>query len=99
MTPENIRQALLRAHGPMRLGLAGDVPNLVPVLKALRDAKPWSLGEARKQAARLTETGLVGTLVEMEFLALHLRARAVAVAIEPADVVQDGLVQRCDASG
>lgn len=84
VTPENIRQALLQAHGPTRLRLSGDVPNLVPVLQALRSAQELSLGEARAQAAELARTGLIGTLVEMEVLAVHLRRRAVAVSVEPA---------------
>ncbi|ATW52368.1 hypothetical protein CGZ69_01675 [Streptomyces peucetius subsp. caesius ATCC 27952] len=83
-TPENIRQALLQAHGPARLRLSGDVPNLVPVLQALRSARALSLGEARAQAAELAGTGLIGTLVEMEVLAAHLRRRAIAVSVEPA---------------
>ncbi|PCG82367.1 hypothetical protein CIB93_30445 [Streptomyces sp. WZ.A104] len=84
VTPENIRQALLQAHGPARLRLSGDVPNLVSVLQSLRSARELSLGEARAQAAELAETGLVGTLVEMEILAVHLRRRAIAVSVEPA---------------
>ncbi|MFE9636401.1 hypothetical protein [Streptomyces sp. NPDC006463] len=84
VTPENIRQALLQVHGPARLRLSGDVPSLVPVLQALRDARELSLGEARAQATELAETGLIGTLVEMEALAVHLRRRAIAVSVEPA---------------
>ncbi|WP_234439512.1 MULTISPECIES: hypothetical protein [Streptomyces] len=84
VTPENIRQALLQAHGAARLRLSGGVHNLVPVLQALRNARELSLGEARAQAAELAEPGLVGTLVETEILAVHLRRRAIAVSIEPA---------------
>ncbi|OSP30364.1 hypothetical protein B7767_38935 [Streptomyces sp. 13-12-16] len=84
VTPENIRQALLKAHGPTRLRPSGDAPDIVPVLQALRSARHLSLGEARAQAAELTGTGLIGTLVEMEFLAVHLRRRDVAVSVEPA---------------
>lgn len=84
VTPENIRQALLQAHGPARLRLSGDVPSLVPVLQALRSARELALGEARAQATELAETGLIGTLVEMEVLAVHLRRRAIAVSVEPA---------------
>ncbi|MFD0375059.1 hypothetical protein [Streptomyces sp. NPDC127112] len=85
MTPEHIRQALLQAHGPSRLRLSGEVPSLVPVLKALRDAGDGlSLGEARARAWELAAGGLVGTLVEMEVLAVRLRARAVPVTVEPA---------------
>lgn len=84
VTPENIRQALLQAHGPARLRLSGDVPSLVPVLQALRSARELSLGEARAQATELAGVGLIGTLVEMEALAVHLRRRAIAVSVEPA---------------
>ncbi|MDX2561214.1 hypothetical protein PV371_16320 [Streptomyces sp. TX20-6-3] len=83
ITPESIRQALLQAHGPARLRLSGDTPSLVPVLQALRSARELSLGEARAQATELAETGLTGTLVEMEILAVHLRRRAIAVSVEP----------------
>ncbi|MFB7513024.1 hypothetical protein [Streptomyces sp. NPDC056144] len=83
VTPESIRQALLQAHGAARLRLSEDTPNLVPVLQALRRARDMPLAEARTLATRLTETGLVGTLVEMEILAVHLRQRAVAVSVEP----------------
>ncbi|MEV8535189.1 hypothetical protein [Streptomyces sp. NPDC051211] len=83
VTPENIRQALLQAHGPARLRLSGDLPNLVPLLQALRSARELSLGEARAQAAELAATGLIGTLVEMEILAVHLRRRAITVTVEP----------------
>ncbi|MFJ9430052.1 hypothetical protein ACIRQY_10320 [Streptomyces sp. NPDC101490] len=84
VTPENIREVLLQAHGPARLRLSGDVPSLVPVLQALRDAHELSLGEARARATELAETGLIGTLVEMEVLAVHLRNRAIAVSVESA---------------
>ncbi|MGW9448795.1 hypothetical protein [Streptomyces sp. NPDC055632] len=84
VTPEDIRQALLRAHGAVRLRLYGDAPNPVGVLRALRGARELSLGAARAQAAQLAGAGLVGTLVEMEILAVHLRRRAVAVSVEPA---------------
>lgn len=68
-----------------RLRLSADAPNLVPVLQALRDAQELSLGEARAQATQLAETGLIGTLVEMEILAIHLRRRAVSVTVESAE--------------
>lgn len=84
VTPEHIRQALLQAHGPARLRLSGDVPSLVPVLQALRSAQELTLGEAKAQAAELAETGLIGTLVEMEILAIHLRRRAITVTVEAA---------------
>ncbi|OEJ22663.1 hypothetical protein BGK67_00495 [Streptomyces subrutilus] len=84
VTPEHIRQALLQAHGPARLRLSGEVPSLVRVLQALRSAQELSLGEAKAQAAELAETGLIGTLVEMEILAIHLRRRAITVTVEAA---------------
>lgn len=82
VTPEEIRQALLRAHGPARLRLCGDLPSLAPVMRALREVRGASLGEARAQAADLAGNGLTGTLVEMEVLALHLRRRAVEVRVD-----------------
>ncbi|GAA3389636.1 hypothetical protein GCM10017752_14910 [Streptomyces roseoviridis] len=57
--------------------------SLVPVLRALRSARELSVGEARAQAAELAGTGLIGTLVEMEILAVHLRGRAIAVSVAP----------------
>jgi hypothetical protein len=84
VTPDRVRQALLTAHGPVRLGLA-DVPdNLVPVLRALRTTGDLTVAEARARAGELSGTGLFGTLVEMEYLALGLRGRGLAVVLEPA---------------
>ncbi|MFD5490504.1 hypothetical protein ACFWIV_34130 [Streptomyces virginiae] len=54
------------------------------MLQALRNARELALGEARAQAAELAETGLTGTLVEMEILATHLRRRAITVVVEAA---------------
>ncbi|WP_369149115.1 hypothetical protein [Streptomyces sp. R44] len=85
VTPENIRQALLQTHGTARLRLSEDMPNIVPVLQALRDARGRCLGDVRAQAKQLAENGLTGTLVEMEVLAIHLRVRAVEVIVAPAE--------------
>ncbi|BDD72811.1 MULTISPECIES: hypothetical protein [Streptomyces] len=82
VTPEYIRHALLQVHGPAQLRLTGEAPSLVLVLKALREAQELPMGEARARAAQLAASGLVGTLVEMEFLAIHLRKQAVAVAVD-----------------
>ncbi|MFE7127242.1 hypothetical protein [Streptomyces sp. NPDC057617] len=82
VTPEYIRQALLQAHGPAQLRLTEEKPRLALVMKALREAQELTLGEARARAAQLAASGLVGTLVEMEFLAIHLREQAVAVAVD-----------------
>ena len=82
VTPDYIRQALLQAHGSARLRLMGPAPNPVLVLKALREAQELSIEEARARASQLVASGLFGTLVEMEFLAIHLRRRAVAVVVD-----------------
>ncbi|MET9959361.1 hypothetical protein ABZ128_09800 [Streptomyces sp. NPDC006326] len=81
-TPEHIRQALLEAHGLARLRLVETLATLVPVLKGLREAQQLSLGEARRCAAELVDTGLFGTLVEIEFLAIHLRRQNIAVTVD-----------------
>ncbi|MFF0739309.1 hypothetical protein ACFYVL_02815 [Streptomyces sp. NPDC004111] len=82
VTPQHVRQALLRAYGPARLRPDAEVPTLVPVMRALRTGLGLSLGEARARAVELVGTGLVGTLVEMEVLAVRLRSQGVAVRVE-----------------
>ncbi|MDQ0840321.1 hypothetical protein [Streptomyces sp. V1I6] len=42
------------------------------MLQALRSARKLPLGEACVQATQLAETGLIGTVAEMEMLAIHL---------------------------
>ncbi|WP_244809753.1 MULTISPECIES: hypothetical protein [Streptomyces] len=81
-TPEEIRQALLIAHGPARLRLLDARASLVPVLKALREIWDLPFFQARERAGELMEHGLVGTLVEMEFVASRLRGRQVAVEVQ-----------------
>ncbi|MFI5633332.1 hypothetical protein ACIA8E_28885 [Streptomyces sp. NPDC051664] len=81
-TPEVIRNALLAEHGPARLHLADNESNLVPILRALREVLHLSLRQARATASTLKETGLVGTLVEMDFIAAGLQRRSVATTIE-----------------
>ncbi|MEV0194141.1 hypothetical protein AB0I39_37170 [Kitasatospora purpeofusca] len=84
VTPEHIRQALLAAHGPVRLRLAGPPGSgLVPVLRALREVHGLSLVQARAMADELRTVGLTGTLVEMEFLAAGLRRRSVMATVDP----------------
>ncbi|MEU9035375.1 hypothetical protein AB0D45_10835 [Streptomyces sp. NPDC048352] len=80
--PEEIRQALLAQHGFARLRLAAET-NLVPVLRALREMRHLSLGEARLTAAELSGGGLVGTSVEMAHLAEGLRKRSVSTTLVP----------------
>lgn len=82
-TPEEIRRLLLAEHGPARLSLTGAGANLISVTRVLRQAHGLSMGEARDRAAELRTTGLVGTLVEMEWLATALRQRAVEVTVVP----------------
>lgn len=81
-TPEAVRQALLAEHGPARLRLSGDTPGLLPLMQALRETLRLSLGQARAMAAELKESGLLGTMVEMELLAAGLRSRSVAATVE-----------------
>jgi hypothetical protein len=81
--PEEIRQALLTKHGAARLRLANKEASLVPVLRALREMHQLPLGEARLVAADLKAVGLVGTSVEIAYLAEGLRNRSVAVTITP----------------
>lgn len=80
-TPEDIRSALLAEHGPSRLCAVGSAPSLVAVLKVLRDVWEVSLPRARELADELTDTGLVGTLAEMEYLKTRLRTRGVAAEV------------------
>jgi hypothetical protein len=82
--PEEFRQALLTEHGAARLRLADNDTSLVPVLRALREGRHLSLGEARRTAVELVEAGLVGTSVEMTYLAEGLRERSVDVTLSPA---------------
>ncbi|MGW2050322.1 hypothetical protein ACWCPF_34885 [Streptomyces sp. NPDC001858] len=81
-TPEEIRQALLKEHGPARLRLVEPEASRVTVLRVLREVHELSLAQARAMAEELRTTGLVGTLVEMELIAAQLRQRSVAVTVE-----------------
>nr|WSW69943.1 hypothetical protein OG461_29165 [Streptomyces sp. NBC_00995] len=81
--PDDVREALLAAHGPVRLRPVAPVPGLVPVLKVLREVSAASLSRARELAGELTCDGLVGTLPEMEFLKARLLLRGVHVDIDP----------------
>lgn len=80
--PDDVREALLAAHGPVRLRLVGPVPSLVPALKVLRELSAASLSRARELAGELSHDGLVGTLSEMEFLKARLQLRGVHVDID-----------------
>ncbi|MFI1658312.1 hypothetical protein ACH4ZU_25875 [Streptomyces sp. NPDC020472] len=81
-TPEEVRQALLSEHGPARLRLMAPEASPVAVLRALREAHGLTLTQAKALAGELKTTGLVGTLVEMEFIAARLRQHSVRAAVE-----------------
>lgn len=81
--PDDVREALLAAHGPVRLRLlVGPVPSLVPAMKVLRELSAASLSRARELSGELSHDGLVGTLSEMEFLKARLQLRGVHVDID-----------------
>ncbi|MGW6404385.1 hypothetical protein [Streptomyces sp. NPDC055134] len=86
-TPEEIRQALLAEHGSARLRLADNESSLIAVLRVLREALHLSLGQARAMADELKESGLVGTVVEMELIAGGLQLRSVTTTIETCEVL------------
>jgi hypothetical protein len=79
--PDDVREALLAAHGPTRLRLAHPVLSLLPAMKVFREVSAVSLPRARELAEKLSHDGLEGTLSEMEFLTIRLRLRGV-----PADI-------------
>ncbi|WP_328946765.1 hypothetical protein OG259_40155 [Streptomyces sp. NBC_00250] len=83
--PEEIRQALLTRHGAVWLRLASEEASLVPVLQALRETHHLSLAEARLMATELRAVGMVGTSVEIAYLAEGLRNRSVAVITREAE--------------
>ncbi|MFD9791421.1 hypothetical protein ACFWXK_10770 [Streptomyces sp. NPDC059070] len=79
--PDDVRQALLAAHGPARLRLVDPLPSLVPALKVFREVSAASLPRARELAGELSDDRLVGTLSEMEFLKARLLRRGVRVDV------------------
>ncbi|MEU9663546.1 hypothetical protein [Streptomyces chartreusis] len=81
-TPEEIRQALLSERGPARLRLIVPETSPVAVLRAFREVHGLTLTQAKALADELKTTGLVGTLVEMEFIAARLRQRSVRATVE-----------------
>ncbi|MCP2287800.1 hypothetical protein [Nocardia amikacinitolerans] len=74
--PQSVRDALLVENGATVLRLEADTSAAV-VMKALRVARSLSLSEARSLADTAIETGLEGTLVEMQVIArlLHRSGR------------------------
>jgi hypothetical protein len=81
--PDDVREALLAAHGPARLRLTAPIPSLVPALKVFREVSAASFSRARELVGELSGDGLEGTLSEMEFLMSRLRSRGIPVGIDP----------------
>ncbi|MGW6685791.1 hypothetical protein [Streptomyces sp. NPDC054961] len=80
--PDDVREALLAAHGSVRLRLVGSLPSLVPALKVFREVTAASLSGARQLVGELSHDGLVGTLSEMEFLKARLQMCGVPVDLD-----------------
>jgi ribosomal protein L7/L12 len=82
-----MRTAILDANGPSALGLAAGSATPAAVMQALRKVRTLSLTEARAMAEELCSRGLEGTRVEMEVLAIALRAAGAIVSIRSSDAV------------
>ncbi|GAD87473.1 hypothetical protein FEK33_27370 [Nocardia asteroides NBRC 15531] len=82
-----MRIAILDANGPTALELAAGSATPVVVMQALRKVRALSLVEARAMAEELCSRGLEGTRVEMEVLAIELRAAGAIVSIRSSDAV------------
>jgi hypothetical protein len=80
--PADVREALLIAHGPARLRLAGPLGDPVAALRVLREGAGVSLGRSRELLAELREFGLSGTAVEMAYWRVRLGERDVAAEVE-----------------
>ncbi|MCX5214905.1 hypothetical protein OG689_37565 [Kitasatospora sp. NBC_00240] len=79
--PDGVREALLAAHGPVRLRPAGPLPSAVAAMKVFREVSAASLSRARELVEELRRDGLVGTAAEMELLASRLTRRGVPVEV------------------
>ncbi|MFI6155182.1 hypothetical protein ACIBCA_21130 [Kitasatospora sp. NPDC051170] len=80
--PQDVREALLTAHGPARLRLAGPLADPVAALRALREGTGASLRRTRELLEELREFGLAGTAVEMAFWRARLAERGVGAEVE-----------------
>ncbi|MFJ9776243.1 hypothetical protein ACIRVF_34265 [Kitasatospora sp. NPDC101157] len=80
--PEDLRTALLTAHGPARLRLSGPLGDPVAALRALREGAGTSLGRTRELLAELREFGLAGTTVEMARWRVRLGERGVTTEVQ-----------------
>ncbi|WP_158845314.1 hypothetical protein [Streptomyces sp. NRRL WC-3742] len=81
-TPQDVREALLTAHGPARLRLAAPLGDPVAALRALREGTGASPLRARELLNELREFGLAGTAVEMAFWRVRLAERGVGAEVE-----------------
>lgn len=80
--PDDVREALLVAHGPATLRLVHPVPSFLPALKVFREVSAVSLTQARELVDELSRDGVAGTLPEMELLRTRLQLRGVPVDID-----------------
>ncbi|GHF39906.1 hypothetical protein GCM10018790_16870 [Kitasatospora xanthocidica] len=79
--PQDVREALLTAHGPARLRLTGPPASPVAALRAIREGSEASLSRARELLAELTGFGLSGTAVEMAYWRARLAERGVTAEV------------------
>ncbi|MEU5404563.1 hypothetical protein [Nocardia asteroides] len=77
-----MRAAILAANGPTDLQLAAGSASPATVMQALRKVTALSLVEARATAEEVSSRGLSGTRVEMEVLAVALRAAGAIVTTQ-----------------
>lgn len=78
-----VRSALLAAHGPTRLRLAGGpFDDDALLLNLLRRYDDSGLFEVKSKVAEMRTVGCAGTSVEMELLARVLRAAGYSVVVQ-----------------
>jgi hypothetical protein len=83
-TPADVRDAIVADSGLARLTVElTEGASKVPLLKVFREAGE-SMPQAQASAQRALSTGIEGTLVELELLALRLRKKDVPAVIHPA---------------
>jgi hypothetical protein len=80
-TPTRVREAIVTAGGLARLTVVlAEGTSKVALLKVFRESGA-SLPEAQASAERALATGIEGTSVELELLALRLRKKGVPAVI------------------
>jgi hypothetical protein len=88
LTPlTGMRTAILDANGPTTLELVADSATPAAAMRALRKVAGLSLTEARAMSDELRSKGFEGTRVEVEVLAIALRAAGAIVSIRTSDAV------------